>query len=140
MLALFSLSSQPVTSCLLASRKCCVDRLRPPEFEEMTQFTGFQRARRSRFRGHFLHSGWSHGRRNTRRERETGSVSQRKQRGSSRNLLLLNDLVFRFPLAKTLNRDCRTCRKLLDLVLPSTSVMQDFLLVGEAQEPGRVVV
>ena len=32
MLALFSLSSQPVTSCLLASRKCCVDRLRPPFF------------------------------------------------------------------------------------------------------------
>ena len=29
-MALFSLSSQPVTSCLLASRKCCVDRLRPP--------------------------------------------------------------------------------------------------------------
>ena len=28
-MALFSLSSQPVTSCLLASRKCCVDRLRP---------------------------------------------------------------------------------------------------------------
>ena len=29
-MALFSLSSQPVTSCLLASRKCCVDRLRRP--------------------------------------------------------------------------------------------------------------
>ena len=35
MLALFSLSSQPVTSCLLASRKCCVDRLRPPVFREL---------------------------------------------------------------------------------------------------------
>ena len=26
------------------------------EFEEMTRFTGFQRARRSRFRSHCLHS------------------------------------------------------------------------------------
>ena len=33
-MALFSLSSQPVTSCLLASRKCCVDRLRPPSVAE----------------------------------------------------------------------------------------------------------
>ena len=33
-MALFSLSSQPVTSCLLASRKCCVDRLRRPELLE----------------------------------------------------------------------------------------------------------
>ena len=40
MLALFSLSSQPVTSCLLASRKCCVDRLRPPRIAAPTPETG----------------------------------------------------------------------------------------------------
>jgi hypothetical protein len=39
-LALFSLSSQPVTSCLLASRKCCVDRMRPPAGQPIKDFYG----------------------------------------------------------------------------------------------------
>jgi len=47
-LALFSLSSQQVTSCLLASRKCCVDRMRPPLTlaQSLTQ-SGFNRAQES---------------------------------------------------------------------------------------------
>ena len=57
MLALFSLSSQPVTSCLLASRKCCVDRLRPPDFAAPTQSGGSGSAEKACFRGHFLHAG-----------------------------------------------------------------------------------